>query len=94
MPILGLQREAPFCSEGGRLVLVTSREGEGVAGAIFPTGARKWPWLSWWAYWRAFWRLVRLCLAIAECRPWGGKSLGGIGRDGKPTSSLGALGAT
>lgn len=71
MPILGPQREAPFCSEGGRLVLVTSREGEGVTGAIFPTGARTWLWLSRWASRSAFWRLVGLCLAIAECRPVG-----------------------
>lgn len=60
-----------ICSEGGRLVLVTSREGEGVTGAIFPTGAWRWLWLSRWASWSAFWRLFGLCLAIAECRPVG-----------------------
>lgn len=38
MPILGPQREAPFCSEGGRFVLLIAREGNRVMGAIFPTG--------------------------------------------------------
>ena len=77
MPILGPQQEAPFCSEGGRLVLVTSREGEEFTGAIFPTGAWRWPWLSRWACWSAFWRSVALCLAIAECCP-----VGRVGWDG------------
>lgn len=38
--------------------------------------------------------LVRLCLAIVESRPLGGKRVGGIGQDGKPNSSLGALDAS
>ena len=58
------------------MVLVTSREGEGVTGAIFPTGARRWPWLSRWACWSAFWRLVGPCLATAECRPVGREVVG------------------
>lgn len=41
MPILGPQREAPFCSEGGRLVLVITREGERVAGRHFPYRAEQ-----------------------------------------------------
>lgn len=82
MPILGPQREAPFCSEGGRLVLVTSREGDGVTGAIFPTGARRWPWLSRWASWSAFRWMVGLCLEIVECRPVG-RTVVGRPRTGK-----------
>lgn len=49
MPSLGPQREAPFCSEGGRLVLLIAREGNGVMGAIFPTG-RRWRLRIPWAY--------------------------------------------
>lgn len=56
---------------------MTSREGEGVTGAIFPTGARRWPWLSRWASRSAVGRLVELCLAIDECRPVGRKVVGG-----------------
>lgn len=47
---------------------MTRREGERVTGAIFPTGARRCPWFSRWAYWSGFWRPVVLCLVIAECR--------------------------
>lgn len=47
MPSLGPQREAPFCSEGGRLVLLIAREGNGVMGAIFPTGRRWRLWIPW-----------------------------------------------
>lgn len=45
-----------------------TREGEGVTGAIFPTGARRWPWISRWACRSASWRPDGLCLMIADCR--------------------------
>lgn len=67
MPILGPQREAPFCSEGGRFVLLIAREGNGVMGAIFPTG----PMCRLWSSRRACRSECRRpdgpCFAIAEC---------------------------
>lgn len=47
MPSPGPQREAPFCSKGGRPVLLIAREGNGVMGAIFPTGRRWRLWIPW-----------------------------------------------
>lgn len=66
---------------------MTSREGEGFTGAIFPTGARRWPWRSRWACWSAFWRPGGLCLAIAECRHVG-REVVGWGRTGWDASPL------
>lgn len=73
---------------------MTSWEGEEVTGAIFPKGAGRWPCLSRWACWSASWRLVGLCLAIVECHLLGGKWSEGVGQDGKPNSSSGALDAS
>lgn len=67
MRIPGPQRETPFCSKGGRLVLVITWEGERVTGAIFPTGARRRRGISRWACWSEFWRPDELCLGLAEC---------------------------
>lgn len=67
MPILGPQREAPFCSEGGRFVLLIAREGNGVMGAIFPTGPKCRLWSSRRACRSVCRRPDGPCLAIAEC---------------------------
>ncbi|MEJ1273985.1 hypothetical protein NN561_004860 [Cricetulus griseus] len=89
MPILGPQREAPFCGEGGRLVLLIAREGNGVMGAIFPTGPRRRVWRVRWACRSASRRPDGPRLATDECYSTGGKDKGSSSAARGPRAPLG-----